>query len=84
VKWDTSRVWQALGVALASTCISIGGPSMQGSGRWGQELNVKEPYLFRSQAFILALFSGVHGNGSSDGRGGGASRSGTSMQGRAT
>ena len=44
---------------------------MRGSGRWGQVLNVEEPYLWRSQAFILALFSGVHGNGSSDGRGGG-------------
>ena len=49
---------------------------MQGSGRWGQVLNVEEPYLLRSQAFILVLFSGVHGNGSSDGRGGGVCRSG--------
>ena len=35
-----------------------------------------EAYLSRSQAFIFALFSGVHGNGSSEGRGGAAPRCG--------
>ena len=55
---------------------------MQGSGQWGQVLNVEEPYLSRSKAFILAFFSGVHGNGSSDGKVVGFDAVGTSIQGR--
>ena len=47
---------------------------MQGSGRWGQVLNVEAPYLSRSQAFIFSLFSGKHGNGSSAGQSSGAVR----------
>ena len=39
-------------------------------------LKVDEAYLSRSQAFIFALFSGVQGNGSSEGRGGVAPRCG--------
>ena len=39
-------------------------------------LKVDEAYLSRSQAFIFALFSGVQGNGSSEGRGGAAPRCG--------
>ena len=35
-------------------------------------LNADEAYFSRSQAFIRTLLSGVHGNGSSAGRGGGA------------
>ena len=40
-------------------------------------LKVEEPYLSRSQAFMFALFSGVQGNGSSEGRGGAAVGHGT-------
>ena len=39
-------------------------------------LKVDEAYLSRSHAFIFALFSGVQGNGSSEGRGGVAPRCG--------
>ena len=39
-------------------------------------LKVDEAYLSRSQAFILALFSGAQRNGSSEGRGGVAPRCG--------
>ena len=69
-------VWQALGVAAGSTWIAMGGPSIHGSAGGGQVLRVDEAYLSRSQAFIFALFSGIQENGSSEGRGGVASRCG--------
>ena len=37
-------------------------------------LKVDEAYLSRSQAFIFVLFSGLQGNGNSEGRGGAALR----------
>lgn len=74
MKRDIGWVWQALGVAAGSTCISTGGPSIQGNGRWGQVLKVEDAYRLSSHAFIRPLFSGVQGNGNSDGRGGGAWR----------
>ena len=37
-------------------------------------LNVEEAYLSSNHAFIRPLLSGVHGKGSSEGRGGVASR----------
>ena len=49
-------------------------PSMLGNARWGQVLNVEEAYLSSNLAFIRPLFSGVQGKGSSEGRGGVASR----------
>ena len=39
-------------------------------------LKVDEAYLSRSQAFIFVLFSGLQGNGNSEGRGGAAPRCG--------
>ena len=44
--------------------VSISGPSIHGSGRWGQVLNVEEAYCSSSHALICSLFSGVHANGS--------------------
>jgi hypothetical protein len=72
MKGMLAGVWHALGVAVGSMCISTGGPSIHGSGRWGQVLNVDEAYRSRSHVFIRSLFSSVQGNGSSDGRSGGA------------
>ena len=40
-----------------------GGPSIRGSARWGQVLNVEEAYLSSSQVLMWLLFSGVHSNG---------------------
>ena len=50
--------------------ISVGGPSIHGSGRWGQVLKVEAAYRLSSQSFIIALFAGVHSKGSTDGRNG--------------
>ena len=47
---------------------------MLGNARWGQVLNVEEAYLSSNHAFIRPLFSGVQEKGSSEGRGGVASR----------
>ena len=47
---------------------------MLGNARWGQVLNVEEAYLSSNHAFIRHLFYGVQGKGSSEGRGGVASR----------
>ena len=67
-------VWQAFGVAVASTCISIDGPSMHGNARCGHVLNVDEEYRASSHAFMRSLFSGVQGNGMAGRRGGATSR----------
>jgi hypothetical protein len=56
-------VWQAFGVAVASTCILIDGPSMHGNARCGHMLNVDEEYRASSHAFMRSLFCGVQGNG---------------------
>ena len=47
---------------------------MLGYARCGHVLNVEEAYLSSNHAFIRPLLSGVHGKGSSEGRGGVASR----------
>ena len=65
-----AAVWHVLGVACGSMWISMGGPSMQGIGRWGQVLNVDARYRSSSQAYICSLFSGVHVKGRDSGRGG--------------
>ena len=60
-------VWQDFGVAVASTCISIDGPSMHDNARCGHVLNVDEEYRASSHAFMPSLFSGVQGNGRAGG-----------------
>ena len=60
--------------AAGWTWISIRGPSILGNALWGPVLNVEEAHLSSSHAFIHPLFSGVQGNGSSEGRGSVASR----------
>ena len=45
-------VWQAFGVAVGSSCISIGGPSIHGNARCGHVLNVDEEYLASNHAFM--------------------------------
>ena len=67
-------VWTALGGAAGSTCISTDGPCIQGNARWGHVLNVEEAYCASNHAFIRALFSAWHGNGSVVGRVGVATR----------
>ena len=48
-----------------------------GRGDAGEVLNVEEAYLSSNHAFIRPLFCGVQGKGSSEGRGGVASRLGS-------
>ena len=64
------------GFASSEMCISKGGPSIGGRGRWGHVLNTLCLNSSLSQASILELFSGVAGNGNFCGRSGTALRIG--------
>ena len=74
VKVDVGRSLTGLECRIWVNMYLDGGPSMEGSARGGTVLKVEEAYLSSSHSGIRPLFSSVHANVSSDGRGGAVSR----------